>query len=118
MSDYTLKQYFNTGEFKTFSVPINQNVPRFRLVYHFKEIMTLLKSAKLSPRFLIYLFRWQLSTPLLWFVIYSLGDGFWQTVIANLIGGCIFFFVDRKIFESNIIDKILCKIKLLGEKHV
>ena len=52
-------------------------------------------------KFFAYLCRWQLSTPVLWGVLYFLGNGFWGTVVANFIGGCIFFFVDRKIFNNN-----------------
>ena len=55
-------------------------------------------------RFFAYLFRWQLSTPILWLVVRHLGAGFWQTVIANLIGGAIFFWVDRFIFTSRVFE--------------
>jgi len=48
--------------------------------------------------FALYLLRWQLSTPILWLVLYLLGSSVWATVVANLIGGCIFFWVDRWIF--------------------
>jgi hypothetical protein len=51
-------------------------------------------------RFVFYLFRWQLSTPILWLVVRHLGVGIGSTVIANLIGGVIFFWVDRFIFTS------------------
>ncbi len=51
-------------------------------------------------RFLAYLLRWQLSTPILWIVVRQLGSGLWQTVIANLIGGTIFYWVDKFIFTS------------------
>jgi hypothetical protein len=51
-------------------------------------------------RFILYLFRWQLSTPILWLVVRNMGAGIWATVIANLIGGAIFFWVDRFIFTS------------------
>ena len=49
-------------------------------------------------KYLLYLLRWQLSTPILWFILHWLGSGLWQTVVANLVGGCLFFFVDRVIF--------------------
>jgi len=63
-------------------------------------------------QFFLYLVRWQLSSPIL-AVIMSGTVAFvnktkinWPTkaewigaVIANLIGGCIFFFVDRLIFK-------------------
>ena len=51
-------------------------------------------------KFLLYLFRWQLSTPILWIVVKNLGAGLTATIIANLIGGAIFFWVDRFIFTS------------------
>ena len=51
-------------------------------------------------RFVFYLFRWQLSTPILWLAVRHLGVGVGSTVIANLIGGAIFFWVDRFIFTS------------------
>lgn len=51
-------------------------------------------------RFLIYLLRWQLSTPVLWIVVAKLGVGIWPTVLANLIGGMIFFWIDKFIFTS------------------
>ena len=52
-------------------------------------------------KYLFYLFRWQLSTPILALVLFWLND--WNvtlaTVVANLIGGLIFFWVDRIIFK-------------------
>ena len=52
-------------------------------------------------RYALYLFRWQLSTPILaicvsMFIIYG---PLVATIIANLIGGCIFFWVDKMIFK-------------------
>ncbi len=55
-------------------------------------------------RFVLYMVRWQLSTPILWFVVRNLGAGFWSTVVANLIGGAIFFWVDRFIFTSAAVE--------------
>ena len=55
-------------------------------------------------RFVLYLFRWQLSTPILWLAVKQLGVGVWSTVIANLIGGAIFFWVDKFIFTSKAIE--------------
>jgi len=52
-------------------------------------------------RFILYLIRWQLSTPILWLVVRRLGAGIWATVVANLIGGTIFFWVDKFIFTSS-----------------
>jgi len=56
-------------------------------------------------RYALYLVRWQLSTPLLavalvWLA--SLGP-LAATIVANLIGGLIFFWVDRFIFTSRAI---------------
>lgn len=49
-----------------------------------------------------YLLRWQLSTPILalcTFWLAGLGN-VWAAIIANLIGGLIFFWVDRLIFKE------------------
>lgn len=53
-------------------------------------------------KFLLYLFRWQMSTPILFFVIYFLNTfpTIAQTIIANIIGGAIFFWVDKWIFSK------------------
>ena len=52
-------------------------------------------------KYLLYLGRWQISTPILAIVIYLCQDWptVWATVLANLIGGLIFFWVDRLIFK-------------------
>ncbi|MFA5096667.1 MAG: hypothetical protein WC478_04945 [Candidatus Omnitrophota bacterium] len=55
-------------------------------------------------RFILYLIRWQLSTPILWLVVRKMGASITATVIANLIGGAIFFWVDRFIFTSKSIE--------------
>ena len=51
-------------------------------------------------KFSLYLIRWQLSTPILAVCMKLMAD--WDialaTIIANLIGGCLFYFVDKKIF--------------------
>lgn len=54
-------------------------------------------------KFLLYLGRWQLSTPVLalcLFLLMTRLNEFWATVVANLIGGCIFYFVDKRIFRQ------------------
>ena len=58
--------------------------------------------AKLLTRFLLYLLRWQLSTPILAVVVGLLaGHGEWvAAMVANLVGGCVFFWVDRWIFRN------------------
>ena len=52
-------------------------------------------------KFLLYLLRWQLSTPILWvcltFLMSYTGE-LMATVLANIIGGCVFYFVDKRIF--------------------
>lgn len=53
-------------------------------------------------QYLLYLLRWQFSTPILAVCIAlfaSLGS-LWATVIANLVGGLIFFWVDKLIFKE------------------
>lgn len=53
----------------------------------------------------MYLIRWQLSTPILALVLYLLNyNQIIETIIANLIGGMIFFWVDKKIFKEKDID--------------
>lgn len=51
-------------------------------------------------QFALYLGRWQLSTLTLWPCMELLKKlpTLRRVVIANLIGGAIFFFVDRQIF--------------------
>ena len=53
-------------------------------------------------RFILYLLRWQLSTPILALILFVMADfnTFTATVVANLVGGAIFFWVDRWIFNG------------------
>lgn len=53
-------------------------------------------------RFLLYLCRWQMSSVILAPCLMLLGFmGEWPAaIIANLIGGCIFFWVDKLIFKE------------------
>ena len=53
-------------------------------------------------RYGLYLFRWQLSTPILAAMLYLLSavGKVTATIVANLIGGLIFFWVDMFIFTS------------------
>ena len=52
-------------------------------------------------RFILYLIRWQLSTPILALCLNFLHFPIWiNTIIANLIGGCIFFWIDKYIFNK------------------
>ena len=50
-------------------------------------------------QFMLYLFRWQLSSPVLAAcLMYLPGNNLGKTMVANLIGGVIFFWIDRYIF--------------------
>lgn len=53
-------------------------------------------------KFILYLVRWQLSTPILTlvsFLLYKYLGDFSTAVIANLIGGCIFYKFDKWLFK-------------------
>jgi len=51
-------------------------------------------------RYFFYLIRWQLSTPILALCMYYMTFNVTvRTILANLIGGLIFFWVDRYIFK-------------------
>ena len=53
-------------------------------------------------RLLLYIIRWQLSTPILYVCMARLPfDPLFKTVVANLIGALIFFPVDRAIMLRN-----------------
>ena len=54
-------------------------------------------------RFILYLLRWQLSTPILACMLFVMADfnTFTATVVANLVGGAVFFWVDRSIFKND-----------------
>lgn len=53
-------------------------------------------------KFILYLIRWQLSSPILFACLCWLpvSDKLYATIIANLIGGCLFYFVDKLIFTK------------------
>ena len=57
---------------------------------------------KLLRQYFLYLIRWQLSTPILAIVLYLLANmnTLMATIIANLIGGLIFFWIDKIIFKK------------------
>lgn len=57
-------------------------------------------------RFILYLIRWQLSSPVLALCLWILKDcdTIVATIIANFIGGCLFYFVDKKIFKKECKD--------------
>jgi len=53
-------------------------------------------------RLLLYLLRWQASTPILSLVTWLMIDNYgsiMSAIIANLIGGLIFYQIDKKIFR-------------------
>lgn len=54
-------------------------------------------------RFLLYEARWVSSTPVLALCLYLLADlgPIAATIIANLIGGALFFWVDKIIFRED-----------------
>jgi DNA-directed RNA polymerase subunit RPC12/RpoP len=65
-------------------------------------------------KFILYLIRWQLSTPILAPIVayfkhsesmFGTKEDWIAATIANLIGGCIFFWVDRFIFKSKAVEK-------------
>ena len=65
-------------------------------------------------KFILYLVRWQLSTIVMTPVIATIKNSpsIWGTkedwiavIVANLVGGAIFFWVDRFIFKSKAIEK-------------
>lgn len=52
-------------------------------------------------RYILYILRWQLSTPILALILYLLHTNeIIETIIANLIGGMIFYWVDKLIFKE------------------
>lgn len=54
-------------------------------------------------RLLLYLLRWQLSTPILAIVVHytiALYGSLISTIIANLIGGLLFYKIDKIIFNK------------------
>ena len=51
-------------------------------------------------KYLLYILRWEISSPILALVLWILHTNIIvETIIANLIGGMIFFFVDKRIFK-------------------
>ena len=57
---------------------------------------------ELAGKYVLYLIRWQLSTPILALVMAWLGSfgAIVAAITANLIGGLIFFWIDRLIFKE------------------
>lgn len=54
--------------------------------------------------YIIYLARWQLSTPILTLILIMMAkrttNKWVAAAIANLVGGLIFFWIDKWIFEG------------------
>jgi len=70
---------------------------------------------KLSvKRYFLYLCRWQLSTPIMAPVTYYLGATVEGAVAANLVGGLIFFWIDKFIFSSDRKDLFKKYVLYLG----
>ena len=59
-------------------------------------------------KFILYLLRWELSTPILALILYLMNDcnTLVSTIVANFIGGCIFYWIDKWIFKSNVEKKV------------
>jgi hypothetical protein len=52
----------------------------------------------------LYLLRWQLSTPILAVITYFLTGTYGSVIsaiVANLLGGLIFYKIDKIIFEND-----------------
>ena len=55
---------------------------------------------EIIKKYILYLFRWQMSSPLLAICLIWLPNlgPIWGSIVANFVGGLIFFWVDRAIF--------------------
>lgn len=56
----------------------------------------------MTKSYLLYLCRWQMSSPilLLCMLAFTTFGIFWATILANFIGGLIFYWIDRLIFKN------------------
>ena len=60
-------------------------------------------------KFILYLIRWELSTPVLALCLSFLKfNTIINTIIANLIGGIIFYWIDKCIFKKEIKEETKC----------
>lgn len=62
----------------------------------------MIKEFVILKKYILYLIRWQFSTPILAIccsVLLAKCGTLWTTVIANFIGGLIFFWIDKFIFD-------------------
>ncbi|HHX77839.1 MAG TPA: hypothetical protein GX697_05785 [Firmicutes bacterium] len=59
---------------------------------------------KLLKQYVLYLLRWQLSSPILAVVLIVMSNyNRWvATIAANFLGGLMFFWIDKYIFKSSI----------------
>jgi len=55
-------------------------------------------------RFILYVLRWECSTPVLWVVMELMTNWpAWKVaIIANFMGACIFFKLDKWIFKKKV----------------
>lgn len=57
---------------------------------------------KIIKQYILYILRWELSTPILALCIYLLPfETTIKTICANFIGALIFFWIDKWIFKSS-----------------
>ncbi len=59
---------------------------------------------KLFKQYTLYLLRWQLSSPILAGVLILMANqNRWAaTIVANFLGGLVFFWIDKYIFKSSV----------------
>jgi len=58
-------------------------------------------NSDLLKKYILYIFRWQLSTPILAIcIIYLPYSATVKTIISNFLGALIFFWIDQWIFKS------------------
>jgi len=63
-------------------------------------------------KLLLYVIRWQLSTPILYIVMDSLTlPPLQKVIIANFIGALIFFPIDKHIFNNKKAGKLKQKLQ-------
>jgi len=68
------------------------------------KYVNIIKENFTMKSFLFYVFRWQLSTPILGYVMALMGsstssESYKSAVIANLVGSLIFYWVDIITFN-------------------
>jgi len=76
----------------------------------YNELMVRVIRTDILGAYPVYLLRWQMSTPLLWYILYLLESynlsPFIMAGFANLVGGLFFFPFDRYIFLHRVkLDK-------------